>query len=164
MEATINKAIKLRKNGQYQGSREVLQPLLDNEEYQTKVHLHMAWSYDNEGKEEEAIKYYHAALAGLDPESGLETERFETLFGLGCTYRSLGQYDEALIYFELTLAEYPDAMAVKPFYAMCLYNLDRAKEATALLLEVLVSTTDSDDIKAYEKAILNYSKDLDRTG
>ena len=159
---TINQAIKLRKNGQYQESREVLKTLLDDDEYQAKAHLHMAWSYDNEGKEEEAIKYYHAALAGLGPESGLETERFETLFGLGCTYRSLGQYDEALTYFELTLAEYPGAMAVKPFYAMCLYNLGRYKEAIELLLAVIATSSNSEEISAYQDAILEYSKDLDR--
>lgn len=162
MKSTINKAIKLRRNGQYQASREVLQPLLDNDEYQAKAHLHMAWSYDNEGKEEEAIQYYHAALIGFGPESGLETERFETLFGLGCTYRSLGQYDEALTYFEQTLFEYPDAMVVKPFYAMCLYNLGRYKEAIELLLLVILHSTNSEEIKAYQEAILLYSKDLDR--
>jgi len=46
---------------------------------------------------------------------------------------------------------------------MCLYNLGRHKEATSFLLELLVSTTNSEAIKAYQSAISLYAKDLDRT-
>lgn len=45
---------------------------------------------------------------------------------------------------------------------MCLYNLGRHKEAIALLLELLVSTTNDESIKAYQQAILLYAKDLDK--
>jgi tetratricopeptide (TPR) repeat protein len=72
-------------------------------------------------------------------------------------------YSEALTYFEQTLSEYPNSVEVQPFYAMCLYNLGRHKEATSLLLELLVSTTNSDAIKEYQRAISLYAKDLDRT-
>lgn len=158
MEAEIGKAISLRKQGQYIASRNVLKPVLEDALYRAQAHLHIAWSYDNEGKEQEAITHYSEALKG--PIS--ERDRFESLFGLACTYRSLGKYDDALAYFEQTLLEYPNAKAVTPFYAMCLYNLGRAKEAVQILLEQLVLTTSSSDIKDYQEAILLYSKDLDR--
>ncbi|WP_153446581.1 tetratricopeptide repeat protein [Vibrio algicola] len=159
METVIKKAIELRKQGHYQSSRFLLENLLTNDNYAAKAHLQIAWSYDNEGKEQEAIDHYLASLSGALS----STERFDALFGLASTYRSLGVYDEALSYFEQTLDEYPDSIEVKPFYAMCLYNTGQHKEATSLLLDLLISTTNSDAIKKYQVAIELYAKDLDKT-
>ncbi|MEK2067349.1 tetratricopeptide repeat protein [Vibrio parahaemolyticus] len=159
MESIIKQAIELRKEAKYQESRALLKTLLNDETYSAKAHLQIAWSYDNEGKEQEAVAHYLSSLSGpLSP-----VERFGALFGLASTYRSLGMYSEALSYFEQTLSEYPSSIEVQPFYAMCLYNLGRHKEATSLLLELLVSTTNSDAIKEYQRAISLYAQDLDRT-
>ncbi|MGD8232507.1 tetratricopeptide repeat protein [Vibrio sp. TRT 1302] len=159
MEAVIQQAIELRKQGNYQASRDLLTTLLGDNQYAAKAHLHIAWSFDNEGKEQQAIDHYLASLSGpISP-----TERFDALFGLASTYRSLGQYQQALGYFEQTIDEYPKSLEVQPFYAMCLYNLGRHKEATSLLLELLVNTTNSEEIKQYQRAISLYAEDLDRT-
>ncbi|MHC0522205.1 tetratricopeptide repeat protein [Vibrio harveyi] len=159
METIIKQAIELRKEAKYQASRALLITLLDDEHFAAKAHLQIAWSYDNEGKEQEAIGHYLSALSGTLS----SLERFDALFGLASTYRSLGEYSEALNYFEQTLDEYPNAIEVQPFYAMCLYNVGRHKEATSLLLELLVSTTNSDAIKEYQRAISLYARDLDKT-
>jgi len=159
MELIIKKAIELREAGQYEESRILLATLLSDDTYAAKANLQMAWSYDNEGKEKSAIIHYKSALLG----SLSDIERFDTLFGLASTYRSMGHYNESLQYFEQTLAEYPEKLEIQPFYAMCLYNLGRHKDATALLLELLVSTTNSESIKEYQRAILLYANDLDST-
>jgi tetratricopeptide (TPR) repeat protein len=158
MGSAIKQAISLRKEGKYDESRALLENLLDDVAYKAQAHLQMAWAYDKEGKEQQAIAHYKSALSG----SLSHTERFDALFGLASTYRSLGNYTEALKYFELTMLEYPDSVEVQPFYGMCLYNLGRHREATALLLELLVSTTNSESIKEYQGAILLYAKDLDK--
>ncbi|OEF94708.1 tetratricopeptide repeat protein [Vibrio splendidus] len=159
MDTIIKQAIELRKEEKYQESRGLLATLLIDENYAAKAHLQIAWSYDNQGKEQQAIEHYLLSLLG----ELTSTERFDALFGLASTYRSLGLYAEALGYFEQTMAEYPDSLEVQPFYAMCLYNLGRHKEATSLLLELLVSTTNSDAIKEYQRAISLYAQDLDKT-
>ncbi|OEF81241.1 tetratricopeptide repeat protein [Vibrio breoganii] len=159
MDSIIENAIALRKEGKYSQSREQLEGLISSELYQGRAHLHIAWSYDNEGKEQLAISHYQQALLG----KLTSIERFDTLFGLASTFRSLGQYEIALSYFEQTMSEYPDSVEVQPFYAMCLYNLGEHKRATSLLLELLVSTTSSAAIKEYQRAILLYAKDLDQT-
>ncbi|MFM2601024.1 tetratricopeptide repeat protein [Vibrio fortis] len=159
MESIIKQAIELRKESKYQESRALLRTILNDDTFAAKAHLQIAWSYDNEGKEQEAIDHYLSSLSG----SLSSAERFDALFGLASTYRSLGMYSEALTYFEQTLSEYPNSVEVQPFYAMCLYNLGRHKEATSLLLELLVSTTNSDAIKEYQRAISLYAQDLDRT-
>lgn len=96
MESVIQQAKELRKASNYQESRTLLTTLLGDENYTAKAHLHIAWSYDNEGKEQEAIKHYTASLEGILSAD----ERFDALFGLASTYRSLGEYQEALSYFE----------------------------------------------------------------
>ena len=159
METTIAEAIELRRAGEFDASRALLTTLLDNARYAPRAHLHIAWSYDQESKESAALPHYESALHGE-----LETDdRFETLFGLASTLRSLGRYEDAIGYFERTIADYPERIEVKPFYAMCLYNLGQHKAATELLLDLLASTTDSAAIKRYQRAISLYAKDLDRT-
>ncbi|EKO3435911.1 tetratricopeptide repeat protein [Vibrio fluvialis] len=159
METILNEAIALRETGDYHASRLLLCTLLGDSQYVDKANLHIAWSYDNEGKEKQALIHYHLALEG----ELSTTERFDALFGVASTYRSLGKYTEALEYFERTIAEYPDSFEVQPFYAMCLYNLGRHKEATTSLIKLLLSTTESKRIKSYQRAILLYAEDLDKT-
>ncbi|WP_250132523.1 tetratricopeptide repeat protein, partial [Vibrio crassostreae] len=98
MDTIIKQAIELRKEAKYQESRDLLATLLDDEKYAAKAHLHIAWSYDNQGKEQQAIEHYVLSLSGVLS----SVERFDALFGLASTYRSLGLYAEALSYFEQT--------------------------------------------------------------
>jgi tetratricopeptide (TPR) repeat protein len=159
VEIIVKNAIELRKQGSNRESRALLESLLADNKYAGKANLHIAWSYDNEGKEQHALAHYQASLSGILSEA----ERFDALFGLASTYRSLGAYVQALDSFEQALFEYPDSLELKPFYAMCLYNVGRHKEATSLLLDLLISTTNSDAIKKYQRAIELYAKDLDKT-
>ena len=159
MNSIIQRAIELRKLGEYSASRDLLADFLSNPEFAAKAHLQIAWSYDNEGKERTAIEHYESALDG--PLS--KAEKFDALFGLASTLRSVGRYEDALNYFESTLAEYPDAVEVLPFYAMCLYNIGRNKEAVEIMLNLLLATNRNQTIKEYEAAIALYAKDLDRT-
>ncbi|USD67690.1 tetratricopeptide repeat protein [Vibrio sp. SCSIO 43136] len=160
MDNVIQQAISLRKQQRHPESRTLLSGLLEDNDYAARAHLHIAWSYDNEGCEREAIAHYLASVA----ETGkLEaTERFDALFGLASTYRCTGDYINAIRYFEQTLEEYPEAIEVLPFYAMCLYNVGQHKRAISILLELLVSTTDNQKIKQYKRAIELYAQDLDR--
>lgn len=159
MDKTIQQAIALRSDGKFEQSRQLLATLLEQDPLKARAHLHIAWSYDNQGLESQAVQHYHAALAGE-----LEaTERFDALFGLASTLRSLGQYQETAVWFEKTLALFPDCREVKPFYAMCLYNLGKHKQAIELLLNLLVETTNDEDILTYQRAIKLYAQDLDRT-
>jgi len=149
MNAIIKEAIELRKQGEYAASRALLTNLLPKPEFAAKAHLQIAWSYDNESQELAAIEHYELAIDGQLSKA----EIFDALFGLASTLRSVGRYEDALNYFECILVEYPEAIEIQPFYAMCLYNLGRHKEATSQLLSLIVSTTDNDSIKKYRTAI-----------
>lgn len=58
MRTRINEAILLRKRGSHKESRQLLRTVLANSFYAASAHLNIAWSYDNEGKEQQAIEHY----------------------------------------------------------------------------------------------------------
>tara|TARA_R110001592_G_scaffold336960_1_gene622749 strand:+ start:13674 stop:14156 length:483 start_codon:yes stop_codon:yes gene_type:complete len=158
MNPIINEAIELRRAGQFSGSRALLRQILNDPDVSSVAHLHMAWSYDNEGLELEAVPHYELSLSG----QLLEPDHFEALFGLASTLRSLGRYGEALRYFDELVVKYPDSKAVLPFYAMCLYNQGQYKRGMELLLTLLADTVELPEIVEYERAIRSYAADLDR--
>ncbi|MCW0469210.1 hypothetical protein OH492_09635 [Vibrio chagasii] len=54
----------MRKEEKYQASRFLLAtPLLD-ENYAAKAHFPVAWSYDNQGQEQQAIEHYVCLCKG----------------------------------------------------------------------------------------------------
>lgn len=72
-----------------------------------------AWTYDSLGKENEPVLHYEKAIQlGLEPEILLDV-----YVGLGSTYRTLGQYEQAQRIFEQALSEFPETEHVKVFYA-----------------------------------------------
>ncbi|MGB2521621.1 hypothetical protein AYI83_19140 [Shewanella algae] len=159
MNKILRKAIELREQGKFSESRMLLIPLIDIDEVKARAHLHIAWSYDNQGYESDAVVHYEAALSiGLEAD-----ELFDAIFGLASTLRSLGEYSEALALFERAVVSFPEKVEVKPFYAMCLYNVGEHKKAMEILLNLLIDNTDAEDILNYQRAIRLYAMDLDRT-
>lgn len=154
----IRRAVELRDSGRHVESRALLNPFLDDPLLSGSANLHTAWSLDNEGLENSALKYYRAALCGYLSEE----ERFDALFGMASTLRSLGKYADALDMFDKTVLEYPNKLEIVPFYCMCLYNLGRDHEAISRLLNLLLKTTSSKEILTYKRAISLYLEDLDK--
>ncbi|CAM3652290.1 tetratricopeptide repeat protein [Parendozoicomonas haliclonae] len=159
MNNLIEQAIQLRKAGQYAQSLETLQALVADPLLGARAHLYIAWNYDAQGLEREAIPHYQQALNG-QLEAG---ERFDVLLGLASSLRCLGEYKQAADYFVMAREEFPNKQEILPFQAMNLYNTGDAKAAVAMLLNLLVETTNSEDIRAYQDAIRFYAEDLDKT-
>ena len=159
MESSIEKAINLRNEECFNESIEILKKLVDDLSYSGKANLHIAWNYDAQGNEREAIPYYKKALNGKLN----QVEKFDCLLGLASSLRCLGEYKEANTYFESTIDEFPEKLEILPFHAMNLYNLGKSKEAVSVLLNLLLKTTRSEDIKAYQQAIEIYLTNLDKT-
>lgn len=139
MDSRLQAAITLRKQGEYEKSRQALNVLAEIPALRAQALLNIAWSFDNESKEHEAEPYYRAALAaGLTGE-----DDFEAQFGLASTWRCLGKYVEAKALFEEIMARWPQATEVRPFYALCLHNLGEHDKAVAVLLESIVQHPDT---------------------
>ncbi|WP_313123764.1 tetratricopeptide repeat protein [Pseudescherichia sp.] len=156
MDSKIQTAIALRSSGEYTKSRALLRELAVNPHLKAEALLHIAWSYDNEGLEDSAAKYYLAAL-----EEGLEGDnQFEAKFGLACTWRCLGKYALAKEAFKEIIRDYPNASEAIPFYALCLHNLGEHDRAMAVMLELIANHPPTLGIQRYARALKFYAHNL----
>lgn len=123
-----------------------------------ELHYEVAGLHDSLGRESQAIPLYQKAIAlGLS-----EASLRGAWLGLGSSYRSVGQYAEALAAFEQAQARFPDATEFRVFKAMACYNLGRHKEGMETLLAVLAETTADPTLATYRRAMALYAEDLDR--
>ena len=123
-----------------------------------ELHYEVAGLHDMQGREAQAIPLYQKAIAlGLS-----EASLRGAWLGLGSSYRSTGQYAEALAAFEQGLARFPDATEFRVFGAMARYNQGRSKEGMEILLAVLAETTSDPALAPYRRAMALYTEDLDR--
>jgi len=157
MMEQLQKAIDLRKNNKFVESNELLYKLVSEYSTNASMNYQLAWSYDVLGDEQKAVPYYEKAI-----NLGLSSEELEgALLKLGSTYRSLGQYEKSKETFVKGIELYPNNKALQVFYSMTLYNLKQPAQAIKLLLDVLLQTTNDEEILGYKKAIEFYSDKLD---
>lgn len=158
MKCTFEEAVQLRAQGHAEQAIPIFAQLLDQDPNNAELLYQMAWAHDNLGLEKQAVPYYAAALRNqLDA-----SHRPAALLGLGSTYRTLGQYDNAKEILAQGVNEFPNHRELKVFYAMALYNAGEHAEAMNLLLTELVDTTNDPGIARFEKAIRFYADKLDR--
>lgn len=148
-------AIALRKNKHYSQSRKRLFSLLTTAADKGPIYLHIAWSYDNQGRETQAFDFYQQALRT----SLCADDEFEAAFGLACTARCLGRYAEAAGHFERLLIRYPARTEIIPFYALCALALQDTALASRLLMGLVVTHPPTDAIAAYQSTLADYWHD-----
>ena len=157
MEKKLDKAIDLRKNGNYKESNELLINLVQEFPDNASINYQCAWSFDLLGEETKAVPFYENGI-----KLGLPSEELEgAILGLGSTYRTLGEYEKSKSTFLKGIELFPSNKAIQTFYAMTLYNLNEHSKAMELLLKCLIETTKDTEIISYTKAIDFYSDKLD---
>lgn len=160
MNPTMDQIIALRKDGQLNEAIQLAKELCAQEPTDPIAHYQCAWCHDSAGLEKEAVPYYEKAIElGLAPEDDLSG----ALLGLGSTYRTLGQYEQAAETLDKGMQQFPEERSFPVFLSMAYYNLGRHHEAMTLLLQNLAETSSDPTISAYQKAILFYANDLDKT-
>lgn len=159
MNPTIDQIIALRKEGKLDEAVQLAKELVTQEPTDPIAHYQCAWCHDTAGLEKEAVPYYEKAIElGLTQEDDLSG----ALLGLGSTYRTLGQYEQAAETFVKGMQQFPEDRSFPVFLSMAYYNLGRHHEAMTLLLQNLAETSSDPSISAYQKAILIYAGDLDK--
>lgn len=154
----LEQAIRLRQEGKAQEAIELLHTMAEKEPGNADVWYQLAWAHDSLGLERQAVPYYETALS-----QGLKGEdRAGAILGLGSTYRTLGQYEQAKKWLETGMEEFPEQREFEVFYAMVLYNTGEHAEAMKRLLVQLADTSTDPGIHDYHKAIRFYSDQLDR--
>lgn len=157
-ESKLLAAIQHRAEGRYDEARALFQELLLAAPEDGRVHYHYAWLHDTLGEERAAVPYYEKAIA-----LGLPAEDLRgALLGLGSTYRTLGEYDNAIKTLRRGQETFPDGHEFAVFLAMALYNVGQHAEAMRLLLQALAETSAHPQVQRYQRAILFYSDRLDQ--
>jgi tetratricopeptide (TPR) repeat protein len=158
MRDRLQKAIELRSAGRAEEARTILLDLVATYPDDPEVNYQTAWVHDALGREREAVPFYVRAI-----ELGLPGDVLEgALLGLGSTYRTIGEYQQADETLRRGMTQFPQNRAFPVFLAMSLYNLHRHQEAMELLLTNLVETTADETIRRYQRAILLYAPQLDQ--
>lgn len=156
-KSKIKEAVTLRGDSQPEKALEILLALKLEAANDADWNYQVAWTYDRLGQEGAAVPYYECALA-----NGLQEDRAGAYLGLGSTYRCLGEYEKSAAVFEKACAEFPNDRALKVFYALTLFNLNRADACTDILLTQLLDTTDDNEIKKYDRALRFYKDKLNQ--
>ena len=157
IEETIARAKKLRSEDELEASQELLLDLLSEHPRDPLVLYEVGGSFDVMGEEHEAIPYYQKAIkAGLD---GAELQ--ECLVCLGSSYRNVGNFDEAVATLEKVVDQFPENNSGKVFLALAYYSDGQEDEAVRLLLEVLLETTNDQNILDYADPLDYYKDNLD---
>ncbi|WP_200801592.1 tetratricopeptide repeat protein [Bacillus sinesaloumensis] len=153
----MEQALELRKEGKLKESNERLLSLVKEFPDDPQVNYQVAWSFDVLGLEEKAISFYEKAI-----KLGLDGEDLEgAILGLGSTYRTLGLYEKSSEVLIKGVQLFPENQALKAFFAMTLYNLNRHQEAMELLLKGLAMSSKDKNIQQYKRAIEFYADKLD---
>ncbi|GBU13824.1 hypothetical protein AwEntero_24250 [Enterobacterales bacterium] len=149
---------QLRQVGKTEQAREAWVSLAAQYPQEPQVQYGTACIHDSMGLESLAVPYYLAAInLGLAPE-----DLRGAYLGLGSTYRTLGQFEESKHIFECAMAAFPEALELRVFLAMTLYNLADHHAAMSLLLDVIADTSADEEIQRYQRAIRLYAQDLER--
>ncbi|MDH6365517.1 tetratricopeptide (TPR) repeat protein [Enterococcus sp. PF1-24] len=152
----LEQALLLRKEGSLEESNELFLELVKENKNDPYLNYQTAWSFDALSKEAEAVPYYEKSI-----QNGLEGADLEgALIGLGSTYRTLGNYDSAAKVLKEGIEKFPSNNALRVFYAMVLYNLERYSEGMEILLSLLATTSNDQNIQDYSRAIMHYSNKL----
>jgi tetratricopeptide (TPR) repeat protein len=158
MNEALQKAIELRNSEKFEEALVILEQLHVQNPLDPLVNYHYAWTNDKMGRETAAVPYYVAAI-----ENGLSDEDLRgALLGLGSTYRTIGQYENAVTTLKRGMESFPDAPEFPVFLAMALYNTGQAKAGMQMLLKVLIQVTDNPAVLRLKKAIEFYAEDLDK--
>lgn len=157
IEETIARAKKLRREDELDASQQLLLDLLVEHPNDPLVLYEVGGSYDVMGEENEAIPYYQKAIkAGLNGE-----DLQECLVCLGSSHRNVGNFAEAVETLEKVMAQFPEDNSGKVFLALAYYSDGREDEAVRLLLELLLETTNDENVLEYADPLDYYKDNLD---
>jgi tetratricopeptide (TPR) repeat protein len=156
-EETLLQAKKLRQADELEESQELLLALLEEYPDDPQVLFEVGGAFDIMGFESEAIPYYQQAI-----DAGLEgAELHECLICLGSSYRNVGEFDQAVEVLESATDRYPENKSSRAFLALAYYSDEQYEDAVRVLMDLLLETTDDDDILAYADTLDFYKDNLD---
>ena len=157
IETTVARARDLRREDKLEESRALLLDLLQEYPEDPLVLYEVGGAYDVLEEAREAIPFYERAIAG-----GLSGDDLqECLICLGICHRGLGDSSQAVAVLEQSVAQFPDDQSGRVFLALAYYSDGQYEAAVRELLEVLLETTQDENILTYMDTLEYYKENLD---
>ncbi len=154
---TLTRAKELRRSDNLEESQDLLLTLLEEYPHDPQVLFEVGGSYDVMGWENLAIPYYQDSI-----KHGLEgPDLQECLVCLGSSLRLVDDADEAVNTLLDATEQFPENNSGRAFLALAYYSNEQYEESVRLLLELLLDTTEDEDILAYKGALDFYKDNLD---
>jgi tetratricopeptide (TPR) repeat protein len=142
LEAAIREGYDRRDRDDMAPTIAYFRGLLDEHPGHPVLTYEVGGAYDTAGEEATARGYYERAL-----ELGLRGDaRRRCLCQYGSTLRWLGELDASLAVLDRARAEFPASDSVRVFRGLTLLDADRADEAAAELLTVILDHGDATDL------------------
>lgn len=156
-EETIERARQLRRDDELEASQELLLELLSEFPQDALVLYEVGGAYDVLGEEKDAIPYYDKAVkAGLDGE-----DLQECYICLGMCHRNIGDFETAVTILQKAAKKFPERNSIQAFLALAHYSDAQEDEAVRILLDLLLKTTQDEDILTFADTLDFYKDNLD---
>lgn len=156
-DETIAKARELRKNDELEASQELLLELLAEYPKDAVVLYEVGGAYDVLEEEKSAIPYYDKAI-----KAGLEGDDLQECYiCLGSCYRNVGEFETAVSILKQAEQKFPERNSIKAFLALAQYSDAQEDEAVRILIDLLLKTTEDEDILAFADTLDYYKDNLD---
>lgn len=150
------RAAEERKSGNYRVAEDVLRSLVAADPYDPLAHFELAVTLGVQGRHREAAAEYREALRGqLSP--GVE-ER--AVIAYSSTLRALGEHLRAYRLLSDACTRMPGNAGLRSLLALVQCTLGMYRESVQNLTEVVVSTTDSEDVLRLASTLRHYAADL----
>jgi tetratricopeptide (TPR) repeat protein len=152
MKAFLAKIATLRQEKKYKLAEDLLSEEIERTPGNGELYYQMAWTLDNQGKEEEAVFYYERAI-----DWGLNDESLAGAYlGLGSTYKNTYRLMESLSIFKKAIQKFPEDSALRVFFSISLMDNNQSVAAYKEIVHLLLETPDLSQIQNYRSAIEYY--------
>lgn len=113
------------------------------------IAFQLGWTYETLNQPEQALPHYERAISlGLGP-----NDLSAAFIGLGNCLRAAGQAARAVETLESARRQFPEHREIQVFLGLALHAAGRHADATRLLIDVALETTEDPGLNAYQRAI-----------
>ena len=155
---TEDRIRSLNRAGKYEEALQAAHDLVARCPDDARAHFVLAGTFDFQDREADAVPPYQRAWElGL---RGDDVPRFYVQYG--STLRNVRQFDESVRVLREGRARFPEHAAIQAFLALALFSAGQPAEALAAALTVLTDHADAVDLQGYERALREYTAELQR--
>jgi len=152
----VMRAVKERQQGNYPVSEQLLRTFVAADPYDPLAHFELAMTLGIQGRHREAAAEYREALRGRLSKNVEE----RAIIAYSSTLRALGEHLRAYRLLADAVARMPGNAGIRSLLGLVQCKLGMYRESVQTLTDVIVSTSDSDDVQRLSATLRHYADDM----